>query len=112
MVSDLCSPEDLTVTPEYSGSSQATITWSFDEPVKALTHFRITVETEDGGTVFDDCVVKDRRKHLLENLRPMKKHKISVVAVYSDGNQKPSSLDFYHAGMSLCYDILADIILF
>ena len=96
---DRSCPLDINITPDYNGSPNATATWSFTGAANDLSHFRVAVEAEDKGTVLDDSVTKDKKGTRLQNLQSLTKHKVTVIAVYSDGIQKCNSVDFTHTGM-------------
>ncbi|CAI8031769.1 Fibronectin (Fragment) [Geodia barretti] len=97
---DLPSPEELKFIPEYSGSPKATLTWSFPHPKKDLSYFRVTAEVEGKGSVFDERVTKEENQHQLRNLRPSEKHKLSVVAVYKEGDEKCCNIEIHHTDRS------------
>ena len=90
---------DIKIVPDYAGSPNAKVEWSFKGESSDLSHFRITVETEEGGIIFEDSIAKDGRSTTLKNLRPMTKHQVNIVAVYSDEIQNHTSVDFQHEGM-------------
>ena len=91
--------DDINITPDFNGSPNATLTWSFTGAANDLSHFRVAVEVEGKGLVLDDSVTKDEKGTRLQNLQALMKHKVTVTAVYSDGIQKCSSVDFTHTGM-------------
>ena len=95
---DRCSPVDIKVVPDYAGSPNANVTWSFMGQSSDISHFRITVETDEGGIVFQDKISKDDRSTTLKMMRPMTTHQVKVIAVYSDGIQNHDSVDFQHEG--------------
>jgi hypothetical protein len=98
---DLPSPEELKFIPEYSsGSPKATLTWSFPHPKKDLSYFRVTAEVEGKGRVFDETVTTEENKHQLRNLRPSEKHKLSVVAVYKEGDERCCNIEVHHTDRS------------
>ena len=94
-----CSPVDIRIAPEYPGSPNASVAWSFSEQSSGLSHFLVVVETEDNGIVFEDSIEKHERRTTLKNLRPMTKHQVKVVAVYTDETQYHSSVELKYEGM-------------
>ena len=90
---------DIKIVPDYAGSPNAKVEWSFKGESSDLSHFRVTVQTEEGGIIFEDSIAKDGRSTTLKNLRPMTKHQVNIVAVYSDEIQNHTSVDFLHEGM-------------
>ena len=100
---DRCSPVDIKVFPEYTGSPNANVTWSFMGQSSDISHFYITVETEEEEIVFEDRIAKDDRSTTLKKMRPMTTHQVKVIAVYLDGIQKHGCVDFQHEGVCALY---------
>lgn len=66
-----------------------------------LSHFRVTVKVKDIGIIFLNSTSDDERSIVVENLKPLKKHEITVAAVYTDEIEKANSVDFFHTGMHI-----------
>ena len=94
-------PHDISIVPEDDGSSRATVSWSFAGTSMDLSHFRVTVKVKDIGIIFLNSTSDDERSIVVENLKPLKKHEITVAAVYTDEIEKVNSVDFFHTGMHI-----------
>ena len=92
-------PQDISMIPDFDGSPNATVSWSIAGPSMDLSHFRVTVKAEDKGVVFLNSASNDERSIAVENLHPLTKHEVAVVAVYTDEIEKLNSIDFFHTGM-------------
>ena len=93
-------PTGINITPEFDGSPNATVVWSFNGVHIDLSHFNVVVKPE-GGKAVCDCVTKLETQAILRELKPATKHTVSVIAVYSDGIQNPCSIQYTHKGKFL-----------
>ena len=64
-----------------------------------LSHFRVIVKVKNKGVVFLNSTSDNERSITVENLQPLTKHVVTVVAEYTDGIEKVNSVDFIHSGM-------------
>ena len=62
-------------------------------------HFRVAVEVEGRGRVFEERALKEDNHHQLRNLCALEKHDVSVVAVYRDGDERCCSMEIHHTGL-------------
>ena len=97
-LADRSYPRDISIVPEYDGSPKATVSWSFAGPSMDLSHFRVIVKAKNKGVVFLNST-SDEESIAVENLQPLTKHIVTVVAEYTDGIEKVNSVDFIHSGM-------------
>ena len=98
---DRCGPGDVCITPAFSGSPNATITWAFNGETSDNSGFEVTVEVEGEGVVSKGSVRSDERRVMLGNLQPSKNHIITVTAMYADKIERDTSLQYRHSGMYL-----------
>ena len=96
---DYSSPEDVNITENLVGSSQAAVEWSFPANCSDLSQFRVILRKEDCGEVVDEVVVASHeRQAQIDGLKPSIKYSVTVAAEYSDGNLKQSSKEHVTCG--------------
>ena len=102
---DRSSPDDIKITQEIPGSTQAMVGWSFpDNCSTALAQFFITIKKEENGrVVYETPVASQERDVHIADLQPSTKYVVTVVAKYSDGILKESSKEYTNCGTSLSF---------
>ena len=60
------------------------------------------MKAKDKGVVFLNSASDDERNIAVENLHPLTKHEVTVVAVYTDEIEKKNSIDYIHTGTCVC----------
>ena len=100
---DDSSPEDIKITENLLGSSQATVGWSFPANCSDLSQFRVIIRKKDSGEKVDEVVVAaEKRQAQIDGLKPSTKYSVTVAAEYSDGSLKQGSKEYETCGMCTC----------
>ena len=60
--SDLCSPSDIVVSPQYPGSPKADVTWCFSGECSDLSSFTVMVKSDNGKEVYKTSVATGKNK--------------------------------------------------
>ena len=83
------SPQDITITPTFWGSSEATVKWTFAGDDSDLFRFNVHVDGREDVEVR----ASDREAEVRE-LLPSAINRVTVTAVYKDGRQTECSCNY------------------
>lgn len=89
---DRDSPENISITPAFPGSSEAKLKWVFSGHEREVDEFCISVEGRERTVKASD------REAEVQGLRPSATNHITVTAVYKDNVPKECAFSYQNSG--------------